>query len=293
MATVIKFPGLPTGMTLTVDVVAPTALTVSETVTLTESSGIYTGTISAALTGQYLFVMKASGSRIGYRLRTIGSDAGPYIIVTEYETVSSDGRGLYVATLTITDGVDPILGATVRIVAAGVTAERTTDASGIAKFALDNGTYDVIISKVGYEASVESLTVSGTTSDAYVLTEIVITPPSSPLVATGYMVVYDEFALIEPDVPISVQMSSGPGTVGYALDTKARTVLSDIDGYIEFIGLIRGATYSVWRGAASGTTAVELGFTSIGGSPGSSASFLVPNLDTFSIPEVLGTDVEV
>jgi hypothetical protein len=44
--TPIKFPALPTGLTLTCDVVHPSTLAVEETVTLTEASSIYSGIVT-------------------------------------------------------------------------------------------------------------------------------------------------------------------------------------------------------------------------------------------------------
>lgn len=71
MTTAIKFRALPTGMTLTVDVTPMGAGSVLETVTCMESGGVYSGDISAELAGQFLFVLKNSGTVIGSRVGTI------------------------------------------------------------------------------------------------------------------------------------------------------------------------------------------------------------------------------
>lgn len=289
--TAIKIPALPSGLTLTCDVCNLTSLAVLQTVALTEAAAIYNGDVTATIAGQFLFILKASGTIIGYRIRTIADDAGPYVILTELEQLASDGRGPNIVTITIDDGTDPVAGATVRITTSGFRVTGITNGSGVVVFALEDDTYDVVISKPGFEALIDSLTVSGATPETYSLTELVITPPSSALVATGVMIVYDEFGEIEEDVPISVQMTAGPGTAGYALDTKARTETSAATtGLIEFAGLIRGATYAIWR-ADSAAASTELIFATRSSSARN--TFVVPNLDTFNLSEVIGTDAEV
>lgn len=291
-STVINLPGIPAGLTLTTDVCNPTTLAVLETVTLTEASGVYSGVVTGAIAGQKLFVIKASGARIGREIRTIADTVGPFTILSELEDLADDGRGEYPVTITIDDGTDPIEGASVRVTATGVAASGTTDADGIALFALNNGTYTVTITKPGYDSEVESLTVSGVSSDTYSLDAISVTPPASALVSTGVGLTYDELGQIEPAVPMSVELVSGPGTAGYALDTKQRSTVSDEYGVFEFTGLIRGATYNLWRGAATGTDEAE-GFTVRAAASTGGTQFVVPNSDTFTLPEVIGYDEAV
>lgn len=65
--TPIKFPALPTGLTLTCDVTHPSTLSVLETVSLTEASQVYSGNVTGSHSGQLIFVLKASGSIFGSR----------------------------------------------------------------------------------------------------------------------------------------------------------------------------------------------------------------------------------
>lgn len=284
--TPIKFPGLPTGLTLTCDVVHPSTLAVEETVTLTEASSVYGGSVTGSSSGQKIFVMKASGSIIGSRVRTIENTTATFVILSELETYANDGRGAYPVTITIDDGTDPIGGATVRITTTGLVSTLLTDASGIALFALDNGSYAVTITMPGYGAGVESLTVSGATSDTYSLTAVVVTPPASALVATGIMIVYDENGDPEEGVSIGVKMIAGTGTAGYGRDTATRTETSDADGLVTFAGMQRGCTYQVWRSSTAGLT-----FSDVASSSGAASdpTIVVPaSGDTFNLPEVLG-----
>ena len=287
-STVIKIPDLPTGLTLTCKVVHPTSMSVEETVTLTESGQSYNGTVTGAIEGQKIFKILAGSTLVGSRLRSIEDTVGPFIIMTELEERASDGRGAHVVTITVTDGTDPIEDALVRVSRAGGEASRTTNASGVAKFLLDDADYDVALIATGFDSSVESLTVSGATSDSYAMTAASITPPASALLSTGVMVVYDELGDVEAGVAVSLQLVSGPGTAGYALDTLAREATSDVDGLVEFTGLIRGATYRIWRGATAGTSASIFATRSAG----ASTTFVVPNLPSFNLPEIIGTDAE-
>jgi len=284
--TPIKFPGLPTGLTLTCDVVHPSTLSVEETVTLTEASSIYGGSITGSSSGQKIFVMKASGAIIGSRIRTVANTTATFVILSELETYASDGRGAYPVTITIDDGTDPIEGATVRVTTDGLVSTLTTNASGIALFALDNGAYTVTITMPGYGSGVESLTVSGATSDTYSLTVVTVTPPASAGVATGVMVVYDNNGDVEEGVDIGIKLIRGTGTAGYGRDTATRTETSDSAGLVTFAGMQRGCTYQVWRSSTAGLT-----FSDVASSSGAASdpTIVVPlSGDTFNLPEVLG-----
>lgn len=292
-AKTLKFPALPSGLTMTVQARNINTLAILETVTLTEGTSdaltVYSGTMSGAHAGQLLWVLLASGAVLEHRVRTITDTAGPWVILTELEQLASAGAGGSPLTITVTDGVDELSGATVRVTAAGVALTRTTDVDGLALFALDDGDYDVTVVKPGYGSEYVVVTVSGTSAETIPLTEEAVTPPASALVSTGVMLVLDEFAEPEASIDVSIQMTAGPGTAGYALDTKIRTAQSDVDGLVEFAGLIRGATYAVWRGPGA-TAAPTSPFAVRSGA--SRTTFVVPNTDSFSIAEITGADVE-
>ncbi len=287
--TAIKFPALPAGMTLTTELQNLATLSVLETVSLTEASGVYSGDVTGTHSGQLLFVLKSGSAVIGHRVRTIADDAGPYIILTELETLASDGRGARVVTITIDDGTDPVVGATVGIYGAGVSVTGTTNGSGVVKFALNDGDYDVIIEAVGYEIAIETLTVSGATPETYSLTAYAVTLPDSPLLATGIGIVYDETETPEPNVPVSIQKTAGPGIAGNILDTKVRTFYSDESGVVTIPRLRRGATYAIWRGAEA-TSSTDMIFATR--SSGARKTFVVDNFDIVNLPELLGLDAE-
>lgn len=72
------------------------------------------------------------------------------------------GSGAYTITVTVTDGTDPLQNATVRILDGSTTmATGTTDASGNVEFSLDAATYTVAITKVNYQFTPTTRTVTG------------------------------------------------------------------------------------------------------------------------------------
>ena len=286
--TPIKFLDLPAGLTATTKLVSLATGSVLETVSLTESGEAYNGNVTGAHAGQILFKVFVGTGLLGTRIRTIRDTTATFLILTELESLSNDGRGAYPVTITVTDGTDPVEGVLVRITADGLDASQVTNADGEAFFQLNNGDYAVTLSATGYNSSGESLTVLGATAPAdYVITVDSITATTTPNTATGVGVAYDEDMEQEADVPISVQWVSGPGTAGAFYDTKVRTFYSDVDGEVQITGLAWGSTYRIWRGAPASATSVFAVQNT-----GSSQTFVVPSLSSFSLPEISGIDEE-
>ncbi|RTL03730.1 hypothetical protein EKK58_12270 [Candidatus Dependentiae bacterium] len=290
-AKTIKFPSLPTGLSVSCKLRNLSTLAVLETVSLTAGAGddasVYSGTVTGAHAGQLLFDLIISGQVVQSRIRTIQDTAGPWVIMTELEQIASNGRGANVVTITVTDGTNPLQNAIVRM-SSGVLSEAvSTNASGIALFALDAATYTVSITRPGYNSSTATLVVSGTTSQSYALTAGAVTPPASPLVSTGVMLVLDENQAPEANISISLQMTEGPGVDGYALDSKVRTAVSNGSGVVQFTNLRRGATYAVWRGPANDTYSASAFVVQ---AAATRKTFVVPNSDSFNITEILGLD---
>ena len=294
-STVINVPGLPTGLTASVKVRNASTLALLETVTLTEASLIYSGTITGAHAGRFVFEILISGTVSESRIRTIADDVGPYVIDSPLEVVESftnTGPGPWVVTVSIEDSSDSsdLEGAVVRLTEGADDFVIATDSAGEVAFGLRSATYSVVVVKTGFTSHVGTLTVSADATPTIQLTATgAISIPTDPLLSTGVMVTYDEAGNIESGVPITIQMTAGPGTAGYALDTKSRTVNSAASsGLVTFTGLIRGATYSILRGSDPGAAATSFGSRS-SSSPG---SFIVPPAASFNMTEVIGTDSE-
>lgn len=185
----------------------------------------------------------------------------------------STGAGARTITITIDDGTDPVENARVRLSEGVSTYIGATDADGEVTFNVDDATYTVAVSKAGYTFAGASLVVIASTSKTYSMTAIVVPPPVTEERATGSIRVYDEEGEPEVGASVTVTIQQGPGTAGHGYDTTPWTEESDANGDVHFAGLVRGATYTIYRGTSS-----RRGKT-----------FVVPDEDTFDIAELLGS----
>lgn len=286
--TLLQIPDLPAGIDLTIDILNLSTLAVLEAgIEMTETDEVYEGDCVEEIAGQFLFLLKAGGTFFESRIRTIADTAGPFVIITDLEHISASARGTRVVTLTIDDGTDPVVGATVRVSAPGFVATEVSDGSGIVRFVLDDGDFVLVVEKIGYAALADTLTVSGTTSATFSLTENEVTVSDSPLLSTGTLTLYDEDNELEFGQPVSLQWISGPGDDGYGMDKKIRTELSvAYTAVVTFTRLRRGALYRIWRGPATPT---DGGFVS---AYNEVSEFTVPNTGSFLLPQIGGTDEE-
>ncbi len=146
----------------------------SNSVTEIASSGLFSWTLSNITTyptsyTEYVYQMTNGATLI----------EGKVVLFDE----ADKANGVNQVTITVNDGVPvPILGVEVQIWNAAETVmldTKETDSSGQVVFALDDGAYKVRLAKPQYSFTVpEDLTVSGTTTDTYSGTAIVITPGS-------------------------------------------------------------------------------------------------------------------
>lgn len=162
--------------------------------------------------------------------------------------VSSTGTGARVVTITVNDGTTVLQNAVVRLAEGVNSFVTTTNASGVATFNLDDATYTVSISKSGYSYAGTTLVVDGTETVTYSMSQIAITPGTGDL-TTGYFTALDDEGSPEADVSIYVEMTKVPsGDTGYAFDARVRTITSAANGLVTIEGLIKGATYRIYRG---------------------------------------------
>jgi len=297
--TEIKVVGLPTGLTLTVDVMDPSDASVLQSaIAMTESSGVYSGDVTGAHAGLLMFVIKASGTPFETHVRTIADDDGPWVIHTGIENVYVEPDGAYQVDFTVTDdAVSPLdlEGATIRLVGVGINRAKLTDSDGELSWALNAGTYAVTVTMPGHDDHTTSLVVSAADSVTYQLTPTSSGLAADPDMSVGTATVYDEYMAAEAGVPVSFKLISGPGTAGRILDQKPFTLISEdgtggtVLGRIISDKFAQGHTYERWRGAAEGADA------SSGLAIRSSAqrtSFTVPYESTFLIAETIGVDAE-
>jgi hypothetical protein len=294
-AKVIKFPSLPTGLTISVNVRSLSSLAILEAVSLTEGTSdqvsVYSGTITGAHAGQLLFDLIISGTVFDSRVRTIQDSAGPWVIPAQIESVPVDHQGAYTISILVTDDeAEPVQGAKLRFSNGVLSWTRTTDPDGECSIPLDAGTWSVGITRAGYDSLLESLVVSTADDVAYELTPNVIVPASDPGMATGWIIIYDEDNQPEADVVFNIQQIAGPGTAGRSPDGKIRSETSDENGVVSFTNLAHGSRYTAWRGPDEDIFDAS---AFVAQPQSERKEFTVPVADNFNIPEVLGTDAEV
>ena len=185
---------------------------------------------------------------------------------------SGTGTGARTVTVTVTDsGATPIQNARVRLTSGATSYSALTNVSGVIVFNLDDATWTVAITAVGYSFSGTTLVVDGTETPTYVMTTNSVPTPSDPTLSTGSLYCYNTAGAIEAGVIIRFELTTGLGTAGRALDRGAYLLTSDVAGLIQGT-FIRGAIYRGRRG----TTGIWYTFT-------------VPNTGTFNLPEILGS----
>lgn len=160
------------------------------------------------------------------------------------------GTGAREVTITVDDGTDPIESAHVRLTKGAETYDGLTDITGVVTFSVDDGTWRVVITRVGYTFAPVDLVVAANVATTYNMTQITFTPSSLARV-TGYMTVEDESGIPEEGVSIVIRAQRpGKDEHGIAYDTAPRTAISDALGFIEFLNLVPGASYLLQRGAS-------------------------------------------
>lgn len=158
------------------------------------------------------------------------------------------GTGARTVTITVNDGATALQNAVVRFTEGSNTYRALTNASGIATFNLDDATYTVAVSKVGYYYAGTTMIVNGTETATYSMSAINVTPGTGDM-TTGYLTCLDEQGVAEEGVAVRCQFVQVPASgTGFAYDSAIQLEASDADGLVEF-PMIKGARYLVWRGS--------------------------------------------
>lgn len=186
-------------------------------------------------------------------------------------SAGGSGSGAYTLTITVTDGTNPLQNATVRV-AEGVTAlTQTTNASGIATFAVDAATWAVAITKGGYSFTPTTLAVSGNQSQTYTMTAVVIPSPPSAATSTVAVTCYNELTTIEAGAKLYVKQTGVPaGSTDTAYDGTEKEYTADGSGLV-VLTLWRNATYQIRRGTSK------------------QAQSFTPTTATYSISSIIGS----
>lgn len=274
----------PTGLTLTLEVYPDGSDTIANTGgdALTEATnrkGLYTCTVTEALSGLHTAHIKQSGTVIGVGFVYLVDEVGTYWVRDyvladnrdgEEIVTTSVGTGARSVTITVDDGSDELENARVRFTEGSNTFTALTNSSGVATFALDDATYTLAITKAGYSFTPTTQVVDGTETITKSMSAIVITPGAGPDQTTGYLTTYDGQGESAEDVEITFRLVKPPGNEGQAFDGDEFTGTSGEDGLLE-VTLLREAKYEAWRGTR-----------------GRRVTFKTDDESTYQLPEVLG-----
>lgn len=194
------------------------------------------------------FPLKAADTGSTYIART-GADGDTLETLSDQldGLAMSSGSGGFTLTITVNDGTNNLQNALVRV-KEGVTDLRVlTNSSGQAIFSVDAATYNIYITKSGYQFTPTTLAVSADASQTYSMTAVAITPSAENTV-TGYHICYDSSANPKAGVTHTlIQLT--PGTLSASYDSTPREVNSAVStGLVRFTGLHVGATYKYTRG---------------------------------------------
>ena len=162
---------------------------------------------------------------------------------------STGGTGSLAVTIAVADSdSNPVQGARVTAKLNGsLVAFKSTSAGGSALLGLDAASYQILITAPGFNTLTATLVVSADLSHTYTLDRITITPSDPPFV-TGYLVCRDQFNATMAGVPHTLKLIRvAVDATGGSLSRAARTVVSDVNGLVQFTDLVVGAEYRLQR----------------------------------------------
>ena len=187
----------------------------------------------------------APGDRLSIKASSVTAVIEDQIVWYGIGPTNGSGTGARTVTITVNDGTTALQAANVRFTQGIESYVQSTNASGIATFNLDDATWTVSITKAGYSYAGTTLVVNGTEAQTYSMTAVTVTP-SDPGATTAYVTVRDSAGAAAPDITVQVEvMRFANGTTGSGIDNPLATGTTDADGYVEFVGLPRLATYRV------------------------------------------------
>lgn len=150
------------------------------------------------------------------------------------------GSGAFTVTVTVTDGTDPLQNANIRLIEGVTPYTATTNASGVATFALDAATYSIAITKAGYQFTPSTIVVTAAGNFDKAMTARVIPPSANPDVCrVGAWVQTNSGLPLEGVFMFAKRTGTDPASAGALIEAAEVTSIlpSDDDGFV-FIDLI-------------------------------------------------------
>jgi hypothetical protein len=192
---------------------------------------------------------------------------------SSYVPLDQLSAGARTVTVTVNDGTNPIVGASVRMTKGVENYVVVTGTGGIAVFNLNDGTWVVSIALSGYSFAGANLVVNADVSPTYSMVPVTLTPSVAGK-TTAYLTCYDQNGDAEPGVSFTIKVfATGPAVYGAGYDNTERVAVSDSNGLVEFVNTFKGVTYQVWRGTGSVKYTVKI--------PSTAGT-------TFELPSIIG-----
>lgn len=189
------------------------------------------------------------------------------------------GTGANSVTITVDDGTNPLESAKVRMTKGAESYLLTTNASGVAAFSLDNGTWTVHITLPLYTFTATTLVVDGTETQTYSMTAQTITAPSAPDTCTVQFRVFLSGVPVQGAVCKAKLIGVNQASDGTILSNEDSSDTTDAQGVAELELVQRGA---IIKGSGIYDMRVE-----IAGSPVASVKAAIPNQSTVLFEDLL------
>jgi len=160
----------------------------------------------------------------------------------------------------------------VRLTKGVTTLALQTNASGVATFYCDDGTWTLALSLAGYTYTASTHVVDGNESISVSMAAVAISAPSDPDQCACYLYTRDAKGDIQGSVTLTFALVDGPdtGTSAYPLNTFTAT--SNASTGLLQANLLRKARYSIRRGTKPWVFV------------------WIPDDDTYALPDILGYD---
>jgi hypothetical protein len=165
---------------------------------------------------------------------------------------ASGGTGARTVAITVNDGTTALESARVRLTKGAESYLLATNASGVATFSVDDGTWAVVITLAGYTFTATTLVVDGNETQTYSMTAAAFTPSTQPdSVTVRWLVIGGSTRLPKQGVAVTLRMRTPPEGNGYIFGDDNGTDTSDANGMVEFANVPLGSVVVVTAGSGT------------------------------------------
>jgi hypothetical protein len=159
------------------------------------------------------------------------------------------GNGPYTVTQLVTDGTNPLQGASVGLAANNATLTAATNSDGIATFALSAYAYGRAATLQGYQFTPDTTATIGASGalPTLVMGAVTIPTPNSPNQFALYGTILDSSGFPESNITLSAYLKTDAGIMGNSYSAGPSVSLSSNSGFVSIVLPIGGITFSLSR----------------------------------------------